>query len=491
MRTVTSIISIICIYALTGYPVTLENWRAPFYRIAVEQSEISGSPSSMFWDEMRWAPIMDPRLWPDSAKYAKNHWTLEPALTTAFSNEKFISAKKYNFHFDMLSDFTWKKLTVRTALDVDQRYKSDPDYKWKTDRIAAGLIEEAYLQYTGKHGFMRFGRMKRNWGPFHDRSILLSNNPFAYDAFEWQLHTPFLEFRHLTAAFPRDFSDFDTGAQKKNRYFSAHALNFIFGNWASIGISETVLFSRESGFPDLQLINPVSIYTVINTNGEGNANLMLGFQGWIHPLTDKITLKGQLVFDDFQVDDENVLDKEPTHWACDFGLYWVDLLPLPFNHHFTFEYRYLSKWLYTVTPGNTLNGERYTYLGRSLGYEDIDGDFFKGAFTAVGKNFWAATAGITVARKDTNTLDTPWLNDSTLGYTKEDPLSKRAHLKTTIAPFIEAHGYFRDFADIHFTFENRWVKDKKESKEYVYDPYISLTLSLHYSDFFVLFKKRK
>ena len=491
MNKMKNLIFLLFLLTVSAFSVPLENWRAPFYRIAVEQGEVTGSPSNLFWDDMRFSSIMSPFLWPDSANYSQDHWTLEPSLIPSFSNEEFITDKKANIHFDMLSDFRFKNLTVRTVLDVDQSYnEKNPYYVWHKARKAAGLIEEAYLQYTGKHGFARLGRLKRNWGPFYDRSILLSNNPFAYDAFEWQLHTSFLEFRHLFSAFPRLYSYVDTKWQKQDRYFSAHALNFIFGEWASIGVSETVLFSRESGLPDLQLINPFSIYSVINTNAEGPANLMLGFQGWVHPFTDKITIKGQLVFDDFQVDDEDVMDKEPMHWAGDFGVYWIDPLPVQLNHHISLEYRYLSKWMYTVTTSNTFNGERYTYLGRSLGYQDIDGDFLKGSFTLAGNNFWAASAGMSLTRKDTCTIDSLWPSD-TLGYTKEDPLSKRAHLKSTINAFLEAHGYFRDYFDIHLCFENRWIRDKRELDEYEYDPRISLILSVHFCDFFWLFNNDK
>ncbi len=489
-----------CIYFIFFLTVqvfsgNLENWRQPFYRIAAEQQELTGSPSGMFWDDCGSAYIMDPVLWPDSGKYTQDHWTLEPALITTLSNEEFLSGKKGNVHLDVLSNFKFKNFTVRTVLDVDQNNKSDPEFVWKKDRVAAGLIEEAYVQYTGKHSFARLGRLKRNWGPFYDRSILLSNHSFAYDAFEWQLHTRFLEFRHLFTALPRYYSYIDTEKypgeiNQLDRYLSAHALNFIFGKWGSLGVSETVLFSRRNGFPDFQYINPFSIYSVLNTNLEGQANLMLGFQGWVHPFTPKITLKGQVVIDDFQVDDASALDKEPLHWAGDFGLYWVDLLPIPFNHHFSFEYKYLSKWMYTVTRGNTAQGERYTYLGKSLGDPDNDGDYFKGAFTAVGRNYWAASIGVSVTRKDTNTIRTPWYSD-TLGYTKEDPLSKRAFLKSTVNAFLEAHGYFRNFCDIHVCLENRWIRDKKKSSDYTYDPRITLRVSVHYSDLFVLFNKKQ
>jgi hypothetical protein len=474
------------------HSVPLENWRHPFYRIAVEQDRISGSPSNMFWDDMLFADVMNSSLWPDPSNYSKNHWTLEPALFEVFSNDTFASGKNSNLHFDLLSNFRYGNFTVRTLLDVDQSNKKDPDYIWKTDRIAAGLIEEAYLQYTGKRGFIRLGRLKRNWGPFYDRSILLSNNPFAYDAFEWQFYTRFLEFRHLFSVFPRFYSyedmDPNNKENKLDRYFVAHTLNFIFGKWASLGVSETVIFSRDNGFPDFQYINPFSIYSVLNTNAEGSANLMLGFQGWAHPFTEKITLKGQVVFDDFQVDNEDIMDQEPMHWACDFGIYGTDLLPMALNHHFSLEYRYLSKWMYTVTTGNTFKGERYTYLGRSLGYPDIDGDYFKGAITAAGKDYWAATVGMSINRQDTCTINTLWPSD-TLGYTKEKPLSKRDSLATTLSFFINAHGYFRNFCALHLGFENRWIK-KGQGNTFSYDPRITLGITAHYSNFFIKFKDK-
>jgi hypothetical protein len=491
MKNLIKIFILLLIAVFTAHSVPLENWRQPFYQIAFEQNRISGSPSNMFWDDMLLADVMNSSLWPDISNYSKNHWTLEPALFETFSNATFVSGKKSNLHFDLLSNFRYGNFTVRTLLDVDQSNKKDPDYVWKKDRIAAGLIEEAYLQYTGKRGFIRLGRLKRNWGPFYDRSILLSNNPFAYDAFEWQFYTRFLEFRHLLSAFPRYYSYKDTKDSDKNnkldRYFVAHTLNFIFGKWASLGVSETVIFSRDNGFPDFQYINPISIYSVINTNAEGQANLMLGFQGWVHPFTEKVTLKGQVVFDDFQVDDADTMDQEPMHWACDFGIYGIDLLPVPINHHFTLEYRYLSKWMYTVTTSNTFKGERYTYLGRSLGYQDIDGDYFKGAFTLVGKDFWAASIGMSVNRKDTGTVNTLWPSD-TLGYTKETSLSKRSHLTTTLSNFIELHGYFRNFCTFHLNFENRWIKHKDEGDNYIYDPRITVGITAHYSNFFIKFK---
>ncbi|MGD9201801.1 MAG: hypothetical protein PVI26_09575, partial [Chitinispirillia bacterium] len=142
----------------------------------------------------------------------------------------------------------------------------------------------------------------------------------------------------------------------------------------------------------------------------------------------------------------------------------------------------------TVNSNNTLNGEKYTYLGKSLGFQDIDCDFFKASFTAIGKNFWAASIGLNLTRQDTNTVNTPWPQDS-LNYRKEDPLSKRAKLKTTFEIPLELHGYFRNYCDIHLSFRPRWIKDKIIGKTFKPDPLVSFYISVHYSDFFIEFEK--
>lgn len=490
---VTTLFSLL--FVLSTWAVPLENWRHSFFDLASQYDNYKSSPSGLFWDDLNnnYSGIFNKSLWPDSSVYNVKHWIIEPALSVKASNDEFLSGKSYNFHFDALSDFQYGPLTVRIALDVDQEYQSDPYFPWMKQRGASGLIEEAYLQYTGKYGFARLGRLKRNWGPFPDRSILLSNNSFAYDAFEWAFQVPFLEFRHLFTALPNYHTYLDTGdpTTKLNRYFAAHSLNFILGKYGSIGVSETVIFGRKDGFPDFQYINPFSIYSVLNTNGEGAANLMLGFQGWFHPYTPKITIKGQVVFDDFQVDNEDAADQEPTHWACDFGIYWSDPSPLPLKHKFSFEYRYLSKWMYTVSDPNTINGERYAYLGKSLGMQDIDGDRIFGEFSVIGDDFWAASLGLSLTRQDTNTIYTPWNSNAALGYREETPLSERTHLKSTLSNHFKLIAYFKSYANIELLFENRWIKERHLKNEYEYDPFISLSISAHYSGLAIRFKDRK
>lgn len=489
---------IICFFLIAGAinAVPLHNWRFPFFRLAAERDEATSSPSGMFWDDISFAPVMNAELWTDTGAYSINHWTLEPAVSFDVANEEFLSGKKSNLHFDILNDFRFRKLTVRNVIDVDQSYKYDPKYVWhKRGDVMSGRIQEAYLKYTGKRGFVNFGRLNRNWGPFCDRSIILSDNPFSYDALEWQIHNNFFEFRHIFAAFPLNYSFVDTDSTKINRYFAAHMLNFMMGKWATIGISETVVFSRERGIPDFQYINPFTIYFVTNTNGEGSGNIIVGVHGTIHPFTEKVSLKWQLVLDDLQVDNKTAKDQEPTHWACDLGFYWRDPFRMPVANNLSLEYRYLSRWIYTVPDDNRKIGEKYSYLDKSLGYGMIDGDEAGARISLIGKNYWAAEAGIRYRRNASNTIDSMWhdtLTPDALGYRNEKPLSRRGSLERTINLFIEGLGYFRNFCTIRMGLENRFIKNRgnESAGRFEYDPKISLTVTAHYSNFFLKFDGR-
>ncbi len=489
------------------FAVQLENWRGPFYTIGAQRGEVRSSGSGMFWDDINGPTSFGEALWPDSTARTSNFWTVEPSVSLSASDEPFINGNFSNYHFDLLSDFRIGDFLIRNVLDVDQGYADDPLYPFMKKRISAGRFEEAYIQYTKPYFFLRMGRAKRNWGPFSDRSIFLSNNPFAYDGIEFQLETGFLEFRHLFVSFPRRYSDYDVfqydtsdnlkrgQSLEVNRFLTAHSLNFIIGKWAVIGLTESVVFVSKTGFPDFQYVNPFSIYTVTNTNQEAaNGNLMLGLQAMVHPFTKKVILKGQVVFDDFQVDDETAGDKEPTHWACDVGGYVRDIVPIALKNHFSIEYRYLSKWVYTVPPNNTERGERYTYLGRSLGYPEIDGDEFIAAFTLVADNYWTATLGTEVRRFDRNTVASPWLSDpvesGALGYRWEMPLSRRETVEKMYSVFLEGNAYWRDYLSMNIAFENQWIK-KSSGDSPSYNPIISATISAHFPDFILDFDRKR
>lgn len=466
--------------------VQLENWRQPFFNVASEMGYSRSSPSRMFWDNISDAYLFDSSLWVTNKKLDQNHWFIEPNIAAGFLLPSDDASKPAFYHVDLLNNLKFRNITIRQTLDVDKRYEDDPLYPAHPERGVRGRIEEAYIQLDWKYGFFRLGRQKRIWGPFADRSLLLSANPYSFDAVEWQINSSFFEFRHLFAPFYSEkWYATDNGLQI-NRFLTAHSLNLIIGEWASLGISEAVIFSREKSFPDLHYLNPVSIYTVVNTNQEGAGNLMLAFQWNVHPFVKFITLKGQVLLDDFQVDDDLLTDNEPSHYGIDLGVYWNNPFRIAFEHLLKVEYYRHSEWLYTVTDFNADIGERYTYNGKSLGAPSNDGDRLSTALTVTGKNYWFGTVEVAYQRKGIRDVLSRW-RDSEPGQIPGLPVNTDYTMEKTISAGMNAHFYFKNLADLRIGFSGCWVKNKDNipGTAYEFSPSVSAGLSLHYSNLIV------
>jgi hypothetical protein len=477
----------LCCLIPSASAVELHNWRAPYYLIASEMGLVTSSPSGFFWDDCGEAPLFDSTFWFTDTKAKRNHWFLEPAMSAGMGAPRESNDRSGYGFGEVLNDLRYHNLLVRQTLRVDTRYDGDSLYPAHPDRFARGRIEEAYARLEWRYGSVRFGRMLSNWGPFTDRSLLLSANPYSYDALEWQVHSSLFEFRHLFAAFnqsPRpSVSDNMAG-----RYFAAHALNLMLGRWGSFGILESMLFRRAEGFPDFQYLNPFSMYTVQNTNQEGSGNLMLGFQGNIHPGIEKLSLKGQLALDDIQVDNEAATDREPNHWGVDAGIYWRDCLPLPLRHLVKAGYRRASEWMYTVPDDNMNNGEGYTYLGKGLGFPKNDGDDLWAGFSIIGEKYWAGSAVVSFDRNGEKNVSSRWRDSDTitipgLPYDYQNATFPSGTVERTVSFFLEALVYFKDCIDARIGIDNRWVRNKGnvQSDGFVYDPLISAGISLHWT----------
>jgi hypothetical protein len=480
----------VCLAGAAG-AVQLHNWRLPYYTVAAEMELLSGSPSGMFWDELGSLPLCDSAMGPDTAALKRNHWTIEPAYAFGVERPAPASGRPLFWQLEVLNNARYRSLSAHQTLHADRRYDYDPLYPANHDRFARGRIENAYLQLDWQHGFIRFGRLMRNWGPFIDRSLVLSSNPYTCDALEWQVHSSIFEFRHLFAAFASSEHFLDSADNLPGRFLAGHALNVMFGRWATIGITETVVFRRADGFPDFQYVNPFSVYSVTNTNQEGTGNLMLGLQWNVHPGLENLSIRGQCALDDFQVDHRQITDREPPHWGLDAGVYWRDCLPLRLRHLLKAGYQRRSEWIYTVMDRDRNQGEGYTYLSQGLGAPKNDGDSVWAGFSVIGKKWWVGTACLSYARQGERTDTSRW-RDSDPGNTiglPYDYLQKpfpSGIVQSTITFALGGAAYYKDYADARLSFANRWVKNKNHrNAPFVYDPLVSFELGIHFSGIFV------
>ncbi|MBN1601248.1 MAG: hypothetical protein JW915_06545 [Chitinispirillaceae bacterium] len=467
--------------------VQYDNWRKPFFFAAATGGYVrTSSPSLMFWDDLSSAPVFDSLIWFSDSQLNRNHLIVEPAFQFGYLEPAVAGYENSFLHGELLNEIRFYNLSIRQTADIDSRFEFDTYYPGHRQRGAHGRIEEAYCQLDWKYGFFRLGRLNRNWGPFPDRSLVLSTNPYTFDALEWQVHSSVFEFRHLVAAFPHQKTNWDTdNGTVWNRFFAAHSLSLMFGEWVTAGLTETVLFTRDKSFPDLQYVNPFSIYTVTNTNQEGDGNLMLAFNWDVHPFTKKVSLKGQLAFDDFQVDNEIETDKEPAHWGIDCGAYWYDPFAFKLKHTIYSEFTTLSEWMYTVPDNNSNNGERYIYLRKSLGYPENDLTRFTLGAQVIGCNYWLADARVSYSEKGNNNPNSQW-NDHT--HFPGLPFDTLPDIKEKTFSFsLNARGYFRDYVDGWISAGGSWKKNKNNIKteKYNFDPIIQAGISVHFSDLYV------
>jgi hypothetical protein len=478
-----------------AYAAELASWRADYYKIAHAGGHLHCSPSGMFWDDIQSDTVFAP-LWQYPVNDSDNFWKLEPSLSAAtFWGDKEI----FRWNGRLTSDIRYNRFFIRNSITVDPGFRDDPLYPYKQDRVSAGYWEEAYFQFRHPIGFLRLGRLKRNWGPFIDRSLIVSSHPFSYDALEWQLKSSFFEFRHLIGSFPyasswRDAQSYpERDAQnlhpKRQRWLLAHSLNFMIGKWVTLGVTESFIASVKHGIPDLQTLNPFTSYTIMTTNEEYNGNAILGLQWRILPFTERIALLGQVIIDDIQVDNKSLGDQEPSHWGLDCAIHWRNPLPIPaIDHGLVCEYAYASKWLYLVTWNNTREGQRYTYHQKSIGYPFNDGDRAHVMLFMRGKKWWQASLGAYYMRKGGNTLTTPWnTGGSYNGYRKETSL-RADTTQHGIAQYFEGLFYVAPYAELKLGITNEWIKSSGNARnDWAYAPRIALTLSGHYPRFFIRF----
>ncbi|MCU0608750.1 MAG: hypothetical protein MUF22_03150, partial [Chitinispirillaceae bacterium] len=207
-----------------------------------------------------------------------------------------------------------------------------------------------------------------------------------------------------------------------------------------------------------------------------------------HPGIEKLSLRGQLALDDFQVDNEAVGDQEPSHWGIDAGVYWRDPLLLPMHSLLKAGYCRRSEWLYTVPDNNMEAGEGYTFLSKSLGYPKNDGDEIWVGASVIGKTPWVGSAMISYGREGDKNVNSFWF-DNIPGNTPGLPFDYAAGqfpsgtVMNTVSFSLEGSAYVCAFADASFMINNRWIKNKNhQATPFVYAPVFSASLGLHLSN---------
>lgn len=279
--------------------------------------------------------------------YSISHFadTLRPLFRFGLKNEIAIS------YGGNLTVYLRGLLENKGHLDSSFRGK-----RWKEN--LTGYLDYGLLTYRRGGLTLQYGRTFHVWGPGdHDRLLLSDNSP-AFDQIAAQFRYKTLVFQTWLTRLD-DYND--NAGDPVSRYFAGHRLSFKPRHNIEIGVSETVLYGRNTG-PDWAYLNPFLPYywEQFNTTGEDD-NIYMGadFIWWPFEAT---RIYGELMLDDFQID----FVSETQQIGFDLGIsrlgFWdIDRLKVDLQYTLVKNYVYGQKEPHNIF---TYNG---VIIGSSLG----------------------------------------------------------------------------------------------------------------------------
>lgn len=171
---------------------------------------------------------------------------------------------------------------------------------------------EAWLEYSRPWVRLRLGRQTLNTGPEAGRSLLLSGD-HSLDGYSLELRPGGGSAGWWFQAFHLALDDRADGALLWNRYLAGHRLGYTRENRWSVALGEAILYGTRSGGPSWAALNPLLVYHGVQMNGL-EANTVFHLSGW-WKARPELLLTGELLLDDFQLDDKTADDREPDEWA--------------------------------------------------------------------------------------------------------------------------------------------------------------------------------
>ncbi len=212
-------------------------------------------------------------------------------------------------------------------------------------------VERAYLKNAFGPIHVEAGRDRFWWGPGRFGTLLVSPAGEALDVLAICATAWGVRARYLTAVLsPAD-----------GIYLSAHSLSFRLPLRTVFGVSEAVVYQRNS-FPELQYVNPLVPYYLAEHNLRQDDNTLWNFSLVTLPGAG-IRLYGEVLIDDVQYERSA---PAPDKLGGIAGFQASDPLGLP-DSDVRCEYTRLNKWVYTHRDWYNAYAREETPIGDPLG----------------------------------------------------------------------------------------------------------------------------
>jgi hypothetical protein len=216
--------------------------------------------------------------------------------------------------------FQFGRVVAVTHTYFDTRLKYDPDWFGYKKRVIAGRTAESYLSAQWSSAELLFGRLDRNWGPSGIQGLLLSDDPYGLDHLAIALGTPNFQLQALATQL-NDTTD--TSGAIVHRYMEQHRLWFRpHPHWTFALWEGSVLEGPGRVFEpwylnilNLGYLEQLNMHpTPSSPNGKVNTFLGLDFERH-----GELTVFGQFMLDDIQIDRKTAIDRKPPSYGVTVG----------------------------------------------------------------------------------------------------------------------------------------------------------------------------
>jgi hypothetical protein len=356
--------------------------------------------------------------------------------------------------FSATSGFYYQPLSNLGALvmiTLDRERALDPNYTGKKWRGLAGDMETAVLCFKRAGLTMTLGRQSLYWGP-QPTNLILSETAEPLDMFSAEYDRGRLHFSFLFARLDDSRPDSVDSVRypgygfNDNRYLAGHRLDIkLFRNF-KLGLFETSLFGGEGRPPELYYLNPLQFFHALQLNDNKDDNTILGldftylpFPGW--------SIYGQLIIDDFQIDDRERGDQEPDEIGWMAGLFRAGQLG-DFSPDIKLEYvRITNRTYHQRQPRN-----RYLFRNRLLGHPlGCDTDSLSLLFRIWSRRTQLIELELAYVRHGEGSVfdswDEPW-NETTTDYSEPFPTGT-VEKSFSVALRLEGYLHFSKYLSRH------------------------------------------
>ncbi len=290
-----------------------------------------------------------------------------------------------------------KNIGLWTEFALDESLADDTMYEGKVWRSLAGQVELAYVQFDMDNVIVSAGRQKSSWGPGRRGNMLLSSHSQAMDQIKLEAEYGPARFTSIIAVLDREENMLhlvDTSLDWDiNRYFSAHRLEVMPYDKLSLGVSESVIYGGAGRSLELYYSNPLTWYHGEQLNEKNDDNTFISFDATWYPKWG-VKLYGELLIDDYQIDNETAGDNEPSEIGYLAGFNLIEPIGID-GLDFSFEYARVNNWTYNQKNSHN----RYIHHNRLIGH--FLGPDRESYYFAVKKWFgWGAWAILSYERQN-------------------------------------------------------------------------------------------